>query len=281
MRCRFGDYPERGAAGVGCGVVAALSYDDIGQGYSMTRRADPRIARVIHEALGSAMTVVNVGAGTGNYEPADREVTAVEPSAAMIAQRPAGAAPAVQASAELLPFDDDSFDAAMALMTVHHWDDLNAGLGELDRVARERIVIFTWDPTPNEVSWLVGEYLPELANLDLFRFPRPDELADALGDAQVWPVPVPADCRDGFIEAFWARPEAYLDPSIRTGMSGMAALDQRVVDRGTERLRADLESGDWDRHHGHLRQRRELDLGYRVVVAKTGSLPSKGPISRR
>ncbi len=243
-------------------------YDRIGPGYEATRRADPRIAAAILDALGPARSVVNVGAGTGNYEPSDREVLAVEPSAAMIAQRPPGAAPCVQGSAEHLPLEDASFDAATALMTVHHWTDLDAGLAELRRVARSRIVIFTWDGTPGALSWLANDYLPELGEIDLFRFPSPVELAEALGGAEVRRIPIPSDCHDGFIEAFWARPEAYLDARVRAGMSGMRALDPSVLERGIGRLREDLASGEWDRRHGHLRRLAELDLGYRLVVAE-------------
>lgn len=240
-------------------------YDRIGHGYARTREADPRIARVIREELGDARTVVNVGAGAGSYEPVDLDVTAVEPSRAMIDQRPPRAAPAVQAAAEELPFADHSFDAALASMTVHHWTDLDRGLDELRRVARRRIVIFTWDPEVAAESWLTAEYLPELRELDLFRFEPPAVLAERIGAASVRTVPVPADCRDGFIEAFWARPEAYLDPAVRAGMSGMRAMDQDVVEAAVLRLAADLESGAWDARHGHLRGRDELDLGYRVV----------------
>jgi SAM-dependent methyltransferase len=246
----------------------ARLYDQIGHGYARTREADPRIAAAIDEELGDARTVINVGAGAGSYEPADREVTAVEPSQAMIEQRAPGAAPVVQAAAEELPFADDSFDAALASMTVHHWDDLDRGLAELRRVTRDRIVIFTWDPDVAAESWLTVDYLPELRELDLFRFDPPAELARRLGGARARTVPVPADCRDGFIEAFWARPEAYLDPAVRDGMSGMRAMDQRVVVEAMARLAADLEAGEWDRRHGHLRSQAEVDLGYRIVVAE-------------
>ena len=242
-------------------------YDEIGPNYPATRRADPRIAAAIEEALGAARTVVNVGAGTGNYEPSAREVTAVEPNAAMIARRPPGAAPCVQASAEELPFPDASFDAAMAVMTIHHWDDVGRGLDELRRVARGPVVVFTWDPALAGTQWLTSEYLPQLIELDTMRFLPPAEVATALGGGDVRPVPVPRDCRDGFIEAYWARPEAYLEPAVRAGMSGMVQLDQGVVERAMDRLRADLESGEWDRRHGELRGRDELDLGYRLVVA--------------
>ena len=243
-------------------------YDEIGGGYPRTRRADPRIAALIDNALGDARTVINVGAGTGNYEPADRKVTAVEPSAAMIAQRAPGAAPAIQGSAEALPFGDDAFDAAMALMTLHHWDDMPRGLAELRRVAKKRIVIFTWDPAVAGSQWLTADYLPELSEIDLFHFPPPAEVARALGDAEVIPVPVPRDCRDGFIEAFWARPEAYLEPDALAGMSGMCLLHPAVRERGIARLRTDLDSGEWDRRHGHLRGLAERDMGYCLVVAR-------------
>jgi len=243
-------------------------YDDIGHGYARTRDADPRIAAAIDTALGDARTVVNVGAGAGSYEPRDREVTAVEPSQAMIDQRPPGAAPCVRAPAEALPFADGSFDAALAAMTIHHWDDVARGLAELRRVARARVVVLTWDPEVAAESWLTAEYLPELRKLDLFRFDSPARLAERLGgDVTVTPVPIPADCRDGFIEAFWARPEAYLDPVVRDGMSGMRAMDQDVVRRAMARLEADLRSGAWDRRHGHLRGQAELELGYRLVLA--------------
>jgi SAM-dependent methyltransferase len=211
--------------------------------------------------------VVNVGAGTGSYEPADREVTAVEPSQAMIEQRPPSAVPCVRAAAEALPFADGSFDAALAVMTVHHWDDLHRGLAELRRVARDRVVILTWDPEVAAESWLTADYLPELRELDVFRFDSPARLAERLGGAEVTEVPIPADCRDGFIEAYWARPEAYLDPVVRQGMSGMRAMDPAVVERAMAQLEADLAGGEWDRRHGHLRQRAQMELGYRLLLA--------------
>ena len=210
-----------------------------------------------------------MGAGAGSYEPTNRDVTAVEPSQAMIDQRPPGAAPCVRAPAEALPFGDDSFDAALASMTVHHWDDVDRGLAELRRVARDRVVILTWDPEVAAESWLTAEYLPELRELDLFRFDSPSRLAERLGgDVTVTPVPIPADCHDGFIEAFWARPEAYLDPVVRDGMSGMRAMDPDVVARAMAQLESDLHSGEWDRRHGRLRDRAEMELGYRLVLAE-------------
>jgi SAM-dependent methyltransferase len=243
----------------------AARYDSIGRTYTATRRTDPRIAARIWAALGDARTVVNVGAGTGNYEPSDREVTAVEPSEVMIAQRPPGAAPAVQASAEELPFADDSFDAAMAVLTLHHWNDWRAGCAELRRVARERVVVFSWDPTYRGRMWLSAEYFPTLSWQDVREFPSLQAQAAAL-QATVEVVPVPWDCRDGFFSAFWRRPEAYLDPAVRAGISTMARREDELA-HGIARLRRDLESGEWARRHADLLELEELDLGYRLLVA--------------
>lgn len=248
-------------------------YDTIGQGYARTRQPDPRLAAAIEDALDEARTVVNVGAGTGSYEPVDREVTAVEPSQAMIEQRPQGAARAIRAAAEALPFADCSFDAAMAVMTIHHWEDVPGGVAELSRVARDRVVVFTWDPGVAHESWLTQEYLPQLRDVDLFRFPSPQELADLLGGAETRTVPIPANCRDGFIEAWWARPEAYLAPVVREGCSGMLAMDQDALAAGMERLEADLRTGAWDARHGHLRTESDRDMGYRLVVSELRRAP--------
>ena len=214
---------------------------------------------------------MNVGAGTGNYEPEGREVTAVEPSDAMIAQRRAGAAPAVRAAAELLPFESSSFDAAMAVMTLHHWRDRKAGLVELRRVARDRVVILTWDPAQAAASWLQADYLPEVNALDSMRFPPPAEIAALLGGrTDIRVVPIPRDCEDGFLEAYWARPEAFLDPAVRAGTSALAQLPAAILDPALGRLRGDLESGEWHRRHGHLLELEELDLGYRLLVTELG-----------
>jgi SAM-dependent methyltransferase len=242
-------------------------YDEIGRTYSATRREDPRIAAAIHTALGDARTVLNVGAGTGNYEPRDRDVTAVEPSAVMRAQRPPGAAPAIDGTAEALPFPDASFDATMAVLSDHHWPDRLGGLRELRRVAAERAVIFTFDPALEGVGWLVQDYLPGFASLLEAEF-RIEDLAEALGGARTEVVPVPADCRDGFFHAWWARPEAYLDATVRAGISVFSKLDPDEVAVAMERLRVDLESGAWDRRHGRLRTLDHLDLGYRLLVAE-------------
>jgi SAM-dependent methyltransferase len=247
----------------------AARYDAIGRTYTATRGTDPRIAARIWDALGDARTVVNVGAGTGSYEPPDRDLTAVEPSVVMIAQRPPGAAPAVQASAEALPFDDASFDAAMAVLTLHHWSDIRGGCAELRRVARDRVVVFSWDPTYVGRMWLGPEYFPDYMRQDAEGFPSLAEQADAL-EAEVESVPIPWDCRDGFFSAFWRRPEAYLDPAVRAGISTLAKRSEDELAEGLARLRADLESGAWARRHADLLERDELDLGYRLLVGPGG-----------
>lgn len=248
-------------------------YDEIGRTYSGLRRPDGRIARLVEAALGDAKSVVNVGAGTGSYEPADREVVAVEPSGVMIAQRPAGAAPVVQASAESLPFEDDAFDAALAVLTIHHWRDLRAGLSEMCRVARHRVVVLTWVPVEPDF-WLTRDYVPELRELDVRIFPGTAEVGRMLGEGrserrteiEVLPVPIPHDCVDGFLGAYWRRPAAYLDAEIRAGISSFGRIDG--VPARMERLRADLESGAWARKNAEILELEELDLGYRLVVCR-------------
>ena len=240
-------------------------YDDIGRTYTATRREDPRFAAQIHAALGDARTIVNVGAGTGNYEPRDRWVLAVEPSETMIAQRAPDAAPVIRASAEALPLADRTVDAALATLTVHHWADWRAGVAELVRVARRRVVIWTFDTHAFAHFWLTQDYFPEITEIDVPRTPPIDQLANALGGARIEPVLVPRACRDGVAAAFYARPEAYLDPVVRAGMSSLAVLDDPP---GLARLADDLRSGAWDARHGHLRELPELDAGYRLVVAE-------------
>ncbi|MEU6083368.1 methyltransferase domain-containing protein [Streptomyces sp. NPDC047108] len=243
-------------------------YDTIGATYGSTRRPDPRVARHIHAALGDAATVINVGAGTGSYEP-PQTVLAVEPSSVMIAQRPADAAPALQAPAESIPVADDAADAVMALLTVHHWTDLEAGIEELRRIARRRVVIFTWDPDISRGFWLLDEYLPEAAAFDDTRAVGIDRLVTLLGGASISiePVPIPHDCVDGFGAAYWRRPEAYLDPVVRAGMSHLAQTGEDVLQPGLARLSDDLSSGDWHRKHADLLDRENLDAGYRLLIA--------------
>lgn len=243
-------------------------YDTIGRGYAGQRRADPRVAAAIRAALGDARSVVNVGAGSGSYEPVDLSVLAVEPSREMIRQRPAGAAPAVQAVAERLPLGDGSVDAALAVLTLHHWADRAAGLAELARVARRRVVIVTWDPARTGDFWLTRDYLPAVVELDAAIFPSIAEIESALGGARVAPLPIPHDCADGFTGAYWRRPEAYLDPAVRSAMSTFARLAPAALAAGLARLADDLATGRWDARLGHLRAQRDADLGYRLVVVE-------------
>ncbi|HEY5399449.1 MAG TPA: class I SAM-dependent methyltransferase [Trebonia sp.] len=238
-------------------------YDTIGVTYTATRRTEPRIAAQVWAALGDARTVLNVGAGTGSYEPQDRDVTAVEPSAVMRAQRPAGAAPCVAAFAESLPFDDQSFDAAMAFATIHHWRDPIAGLREMRRVAR-RVVVFTSDFSDPDLFWLNRDYLPEFAGLLVGR-PSLAELAGAV-DARVEPVPIPWDCADGFYEAYWRRPAAYLDESVRRGISIWARVGPDAERRAVRSLGDDLASGRWAERNRELVDLDSVDLSLRLLV---------------
>jgi hypothetical protein len=239
-------------------------YDTIGAAYTATRRTDARIAGQIWAALGDARTVLNVGAGTGSYEPSDRDVTAVEPSAIMREQRPAGAAPCVAATAESLPFEDQSFDAAMALATVDHWKDPIAGLREMRRVAR-RVVVFTHDASDADRFWLTRDYLPEHAGLWAGRPPLA-ELAGAIA-ARIEPVSIPWDCADGFYEAYWRRPEAYLDEDVRRGMSIWARVGPDAEQRAIRSLRADLVSGRWAERNRDLLGLDEAVFGSRLLVS--------------
>jgi SAM-dependent methyltransferase len=242
-------------------------YDAIGRTYRSTRRADPRVAAALATALGEVSSVANIGAGTGSYEPA-QTVVAVEPSLVMIEQRPPGAAPAVRGAAERVPLRDHCVDAAMALMTVHHWSDLRAGLAELGRIARERIVIFTWDPDVTKDFWLLAEYFPAAADIDSKYAVPLEVLTELLGGARVDPLLVPHDCVDGFTAAYWRRPAAYLDPAVRAGMSMFARLDDEVLAPGLARLEHDLRSGQWRERHADLLDREVLDLGYCIVTAE-------------
>lgn len=248
-------------------MAQRVDYEEIGGNYARHRRGDPRIAARIEAALGEAGTVVNVGAGAGSYEPADRWVLAVEPSATMRAQRPPGSAPAIAARAEALPLDDDSVGAAMACVTIHHWDPQSAGLTELRRIARGPVVVFTFEIEALP-AWQL-DYLREGVELERPRFRGIDEVAaDLGGEVRVERIPTPADCSDGFFEAFWNRPEALLDPEVRASQSLWALLAPGVEERMVERLRASLESGAWDAEHGHLRQQRAYDGALRLVISE-------------
>ena len=240
-------------------------YDRIGVTYAQTRRPDRRIDAAIRAALGGARSVVNVGAGSGSYEPRET-VLAVEPSEVMIAQRPAGLAPAVQATAEAIPLSDGAVDAALAVLTIHHWPDLASGFAEMRRVAG-RIVVLTWDPSMARSFWLSREYLPdEAVEWDIARCPPLETVTRLIGpDAAVTPVPVSHDCTDGFFGAFWRRPEAYLDPVVRAGISNLAHFGD-ALDPALARLAVDLDAGAWHRRHADLLELDELDLGYRIVA---------------
>jgi SAM-dependent methyltransferase len=241
-------------------------YDRIGVQYRPYRRPDPRIATSIMAALGDAKTILNVGAGAGSYEPANRDCIAVEPSRTMIAQRPEDSAPVVQASAMELPFGDKSFDASMAILTIHHWPDRTRGLAEMKRVTRGRRVILTWEP-PQIDFWLMGDYLPHFLAADRIFFPPWFRSDPDLLDVRI--IPIPHDCVDGFLCAYWRRPEAYLDPNVRGAISTFARVGD--YEAGLTRLRSELADGAWHRKYGQLLHETELDWGYRLVTLAEGS----------
>jgi SAM-dependent methyltransferase len=245
-------------------------YDRIGQGYARYRRPDPRFAARIDAALGDARTVVNVGAGTGSYEPRDRHVVAVEPSDVMAGQRPPDLAPAIRAGAGALPLRDASVDAAMAILTIHHWDaDQERGVRELRRVARGPVVILTTDPRVTGAMWLMADYLPEVAALDHRIFPPPATLAAWLGGTvRVETLPIPRDTPDWLLASFWAHPERVLDAEARAATSGFARMEPAIVARTVDAVQRDLASGAWDARHGHLRGLDAYDAGLRLIVAE-------------
>jgi SAM-dependent methyltransferase len=246
-------------------LIEKALYDQIGLAYTETRRADPRIAYAIRRALGDAASVVNIGAGSGSYEPTDLQVTPVEPSETMIRQRPASLPPALFGTAEKLPLPAKSVDAALAVLTAHHWQDRPAAFAEIRRVVRKRGVFFTHDPDAR-FGWL-DDYFPGLAGKKTSRYPQVSEF-DALGSVTVEPVPVPADCTDGFTAAYWRRPYAYLDEAVRANMSTFALLDECVVAAGVARLGRDLADLSWHRRYASLLTLPQLDVGYRLLVAE-------------
>ncbi len=254
-------------------------YDQLGVGYAVVRRPDPRIAADLRSAIGAATSVVNVGAGTGSYEPVEIATIAVEPSRVMLAQRAHSAASAVQALAEALPFGDASFDVGLAILTVHHWNDADAGLLELRRVSRRQVVL-TWDPSVvAEQFWFARDYLPQasIRERDLVTV---SGIAERLGDrAVVRNVLVPSDCTDGFYAAYWARPHAYLDPHVRAGISAIALTDPALVNAAVARLERDLLSGDWNARYGRLLDCDAVDMGYRIVVAGDADEPCEGRLA--
>lgn len=241
------------------------AYDTIGREYNSFRHPDARIESRIHKSLGNAQTVCNIGAGAGSYEPTDRTVVAVEPSAVMLAQR-ANVHQVVQATAEALPFENECFDAAMAVLSVHHWTDPQRGLSEMRRVSRKQVV-FTFDVEQQDSLWLVRDYLPEISTFEARRAIPVSQIADALAADRVEVVPIPHDCTDGFQAAYWRRPERYLESCVQASISTLAQLPQTTVCAAMDRLKRELANGEWDKKYGHLRDLEECDFGYRLIVA--------------
>jgi SAM-dependent methyltransferase len=247
-------------------------YDTIGRTYAGTRREDPALRSLLHAALGDARSVVNVGAGAGAYEPRDRHVVAIEPSDVMAAQRPRELVPAIRASAEAIPLRDGAVDAAMSVLSLHHWDDgRERGVRELRRVAAGPVVLLTFDPEVSARMWLAADYVPEVAELDRRIFPAPELLAGWLGgEVRIEPVPIPRDTPDWTFGAFWAHPERVLDPVARENTSGFARMERAVVDRVVADLERDLADGSWDARYGELRELAAYDAGMRLVVGLPG-----------
>lgn len=250
------------------GSAGDIDYDEGDSDYAALRRTDPRIARWIDSGLGGAQSVINVGAGAGSYEPTDRLVLAVEPSASMRAQRPRCLSPAIDATAKALPFDDNSFDAAMATITVHQWADLDRGLREMRRVSRGPVVILGFDPDAVGQFWL-ADFAPELIAVVRRRDPPIAHILDVLGGtSKVSVVPIPIDCVDGFLECYYARPESFLDPAVRRSQSVWSFIDGPTTDRIIDRLSTDLGSGAWDRRFGALRTQPYFIGSLRLIVAE-------------
>ena len=250
------------------GSAGDANYGLIGEGYARYRRPDPRIAAMIGRPLGSARTVLNVGAGAGSYEPVDRQVTAVEPSASMRAQRPSHLPMAIDAVAQSLPFEENSFDASMATFTVHQWPDLKAGLTQMRRVTRDALLVLTCDPDELDRFWL-DHYAPEVIAVEARRYPRIETIAAALGErTEIMPVPIPLDCTDGFGEAYYGRPEWLLDPAARRACSAWSFVEASVEARFAKELDRDLESGEWDARYGHLRKRAQFEGSLKLIVSR-------------
>jgi SAM-dependent methyltransferase len=247
-------------------------YETIGHQYARFRREDPRIRERIRAGLGDARSVLNVGAGAGSYEPTDLHVVAIEPSDVMAAQRPPALAPAIRATADSIPLRDRSVDAAMAILTIHHWDDARErGVRELRRVARERVVILTYDAEVSGAMWLISDYLPEVGALDRKIFPPPAQVASWLGDSvEIETIPISRDTPDWMLGSYWAHPERVLDASARAATSGFARMSDQVVTRVVHAVDRDLKDGSWEARHGGLRQLAEYDVGLRLIAARLG-----------
>jgi SAM-dependent methyltransferase len=239
-------------------------YDEIGKGYIGKRSADPSIYAAVRSQIGASKNIVNVGAGTGSYEPVELNVVAVEPSMTMISQRPSNAAPVIQAFAENLPFQDNCFDLSMAILTLHHWSDWKRGLSEAARVSGGNVLLLTWFGF-RQNFWLT-DYFPEIAKLDSSRFPRLKEYEQILGEVSVTKLPIPHDCTDGFMCAYWRRPAAYLDPRVRNSISTFSMISNQK--RGLASLKYDLSSGKWNEKYGDLLESESYDYGYRLVYTK-------------
>lgn len=239
-------------------------YDTIGINYADLRRPDRRIAKRINNALGNARSVLNVGAGAGSYEPRDREITAIEPSIEMIKQRPESDATIIQGFAEDLPFEGAVFDASMGVLTLHHWTDKDAGIKEMQRVTNGQIVLLTFDPFA-QWFWL-ADYFPALEELDRWQMPQIEQFVEWFDEPKVEVVPIPADCTDGFLAAYWKRPEAYLDNRVRAAMSSFSAIGD--ISEGLVKLANDLDTGVWHRRYSNLSELNELDCGYRLIVGR-------------
>lgn len=246
----------------------AFNYDKLGQKYSGYRQTEPGIATYVNKALGNAKTVLNVGAGAGSYEPTDRYVVAVEPSLVMRQQRLANnKIPAINAKGDNLPFDDNSFDATMAMVTIHHWPDMDKGLKELRRVTKEQVIIMTFDPDALDNFWNV-HYFPELIAVEKARYPTIEFIKKSLGgNCEVVEVPIPLNCVDGFQEAFYGRPEAFLEKEVRLSQSAWGFLSEEVQDRLVKALEDDLNSGEWDRKYGHFRTEPTFTCALRLIIS--------------
>lgn len=246
-----------------------FDYDKLGQKYSSYRQTDPRIAAYVFKAFADAKTILNVGAGAGSYEPSDRYVVAIEPSAVMRAQRiKNGKVPAINAKADNLPFDDNSFDASMAMITIHQWSDMNKGLRELRRVTKHQVVIMTFDPDELDNFWNAN-YFPELIEIEGVRYPTIDFIKKSLGGtSEVIPIPIPLDCLDGFQEAFYGRPEAFLEKEVRLSQSAWSFLPKGIEEKLVETLENDLKSGEWDKKYGHFRSEPTFICGLRLIISR-------------
>lgn len=240
-------------------------YDSIGIDYSVTRRTDPKIAKQLYSELQGATRIVNIGAGTGSYEPENVDLVAVEPSSEMISQRRSGSHKVEQAFAEKLPFGDSSFSHAMTVLSMHHWENRALAFREINRVATEKFVAITWDPK-SEPFWLTRDYFPEIHEMDRRIFPDLDELNEHFADVAVSPLPIPSDCQDGFFAAFWKRPEAYLSSKVRQSMSPFSKI--KNLSDGLQKLENDLASGAWAKNNQAILSLSSVDVGYRIISAR-------------